>query len=191
VLGKNKQLIQKQYVHFIFNELKSRFFQKLFISTAALTDSPTTPKEINHSDATLNSCLLRTESLSTGIFANQNDRYPPEGNEATRRTSDVNDQFILCSKQAPQPILIKNAEEETKSLVNTTRDRLPSFSSQISQATDESDDTTGSLHALSDEQLDHLASLYHPFSSELSSETGMHNRTVEQSKTIISESFLY
>ena len=87
---------------------------------------------------------------------------------------------------------MNNSEEDTKSLIDDTdRERVLSFSSQISQATNDSDDKTGSLHALSDEQLDHLASVYHPYSTELSEETGMHHRSAEQLKNILSESFLY
>jgi hypothetical protein len=53
--------------------------------------------------------------------------------------------------------------------------------------TDDGDEKNGSLHVLSDEQLDHLASVYHPYSSE----TGTHDKSSRQSRNIMTDSLLY
>jgi hypothetical protein len=82
--------------------------------------------------------------------------------------------------------MINKSEPE----MNHILERTPSFSSQISQMTDDSD-KTGSLHVLSDEQLDHLAYEYQPYSPDISFETGMHNKSRQQSNNILFESFLY
>jgi len=130
--------------------------QTSVVSEEELINTETTApisKQTNHSDVILRSCLLRTESLPTGIITTT--RYSREDDDTTKIPNNFNEQFILCSKQAPYPTLINNI-----------RERLQSFSSQISQTTDDEDDKTGSLHVLSDEQLDHLAYEYHPYPSD-------------------------
>ncbi|CAF1139612.1 unnamed protein product [Adineta steineri] len=158
------------------------------ISQQLTMNSPTKSPQKDSSNTVLRSCLLRTETLPTGIFTNSNNRHIPEENEVIKPNNSFNDQFILCSKQAPQPILINSSIGETMTLDDDLRDRVESISSQL---TDENDDKAQSLHILSDEQLDHLASVYHPYSTELSSETGMHNQSFAQSKSILSDSMLY
>ncbi len=70
------------------------------------------------------------------------------------------------------------------------RDRSSSFSSQISHSTD-GDDSSLSLHILSDEQLNHLAYEHHQHQSYPNYEPGMHDKPFQQSNNILSESFLY
>jgi hypothetical protein len=70
-------------------------------------------------------------------------------------------------------------------MIHNTHQRKPSdgYSSQI---TDDEDDKTSSLHVLTDEQLEHLASVYHPLPPQ-PSQTG----TAKSSATRMSESILY
>lgn len=69
------------------------------------------------------------------------------------------------------------------------RERVPSFSSQVSSLTDD-DDKSSSLHVLSDEQLDHLTYEYNPY-TELSYETGTNIKTFQQPNNLLPESLLY
>ncbi|CAF4510773.1 unnamed protein product [Rotaria sp. Silwood1] len=152
------------------------------------TTSPSTSpkiypvKRLNHPEQLLRSCLLRTEKLPAGIFANKSGRSSPEGVETTAKK--FNDQFILSSQQTPPQIVIINSDAELKKTSHHTHQRKPSdgYSSQI---TDDEDDRTGSLHVLTDEQLEHLASVYHPLPPP--PEAGM-AKTIS---TRMSESLLY
>ncbi len=149
---------------------------------------------INPPEDILRSCLLRTESLPPGIFANTADRRPSyEGDETPRITNDSNDQFILRSKQAPQLTVIPNSEKETEFFSDDPHDRFASFSSEFSHITDDDDDYEDEedIYPLSDDQINHLASTYHPYQSEIFSTTGMHDISFKQSYNIIPESLLY
>lgn len=66
------------------------------------------------------------------------------------------------------------------------RDREPSISSQMTD-----DDHTESLRVLTDEQVDHLASAYHDYPSDLPTYTGMRDRPFTQSNNVLPDSFLY
>jgi hypothetical protein len=124
-------------------------------------------KRLNRPEQLLRSCLLRTEALPAGIFANTSGRTSPEGDDKT--PTNFNNQFILSSNQTPPPIVFINSG---KSIDQKFHERKPSdgYSSQI---TDDEDDKTGSLHVLTDEQLEHLACVYHPLPTPpSSSQTG-------------------
>jgi len=139
--------------------------------------------QINHSDNTLRSCLLRTGELPSGIITSTHFRRSSESEETT---NDIHNQFILRPNDAPHPIVINHSENENTNI----RERVPSFSSQISQIshiTDDDDNKSGSLHVLSDEQLNHLAYEYHSYSSEVSFSTGTNSR----SPNLLSDSLLY
>ncbi|CAF1155071.1 unnamed protein product [Rotaria sordida] len=164
------------------------------LPSSMITSSPSSSpkiystKRLNRPEQLLRSCLLRTEVLPAGIFANTSGRTSPENDEIT--PTNFNDQFILSSQQPPQIVII-NSDTESKNMFHHTHQRKISddYSSQI---TDDEDDRTGSLHVLTDEQLEHLASVYHPLpppppSSSSSSETG----TIKTSSTRMSESLLY
>lgn len=119
-----------------------------------------------------------------GVFSKDNEQYFPAPGEPVKRTSAFNDQFILCSKQLPHGTLLNSTSDSNTLLCDDIRDRVSSFSSQ---RTDDSDDHTSSLHALSDEQLGHLTSVYHPFSSE----AGMPSPSRDASHSTLSDSMLY
>ncbi|UJR31023.1 hypothetical protein I4U23_018532 [Adineta vaga] len=138
----------------------------------------------NSSDTLLMSCLLRTESLPAGVFSKTNNQFSPEVIEPIKRTSDFNDQFLLSSKQSTYSSLVNSSKEESKTFFEEMRDRVSSFSSQM---TDDGDDRTGSLHVLSDDQIDHLASVYYPFSPEI----GMTPQSFDPSKNMIPDSILF
>ncbi|CAF2567264.1 unnamed protein product [Rotaria sp. Silwood2] len=143
-------------------------------------------KRLNRPEQLLRSCLLHTEKLPAGIFANTSGRTSPVGDETT--PTNFNDQFILSSKQPlppPPQIVIINSDTQSKKTFHHTHQRKPSdgYSSQI---TDDEDDRTGSLHVLTDEQLEHLASVYHPLPPP-PPETG----TTKTSSIRMSESLLY
>ncbi|CAF4059044.1 unnamed protein product [Rotaria sordida] len=175
---------EEQVTYTEFNKLPSSMI------TSSPSSSPKiySTKRLNRPEQLLRSCLLRTEVLPAGIFANTSGRTSPENDEIT--PTNFNDQFILSSQQPPQIVII-NSDTESKNMFHHTHQRKISddYSSQI---TDDEDDRTGSLHVLTDEQLEHLASVYHPLppppsSSSSSSETG----TIKTSSTRMSESLLY
>ncbi|CAF3836093.1 unnamed protein product [Adineta steineri] len=143
-------------------------------------------KRINRPEQLLRSCLLRTEALPAGIFANTSGRSSPEGDETT--PTNFNDQFLLTSKQPPPSMVIIDSDKQSKTNLYNTHERKSSdgYSSQL---TDDEDERTGSLHVLTDEQLEHLTSVYHPLPPPppSSSQTG----TTKTSSTQISESLLY
>ncbi|CAF4789279.1 unnamed protein product, partial [Rotaria magnacalcarata] len=68
---------------------------------------------------------------------------------------------------------------------------LPNLASRISQATDDDDDKSDTLHALSDEQLNHFHSIYHSYSSEILPPTGTHDPSFQQAMSIASESVIF
>ncbi|CAF2841058.1 unnamed protein product [Rotaria sp. Silwood2] len=145
----------------------------------------------NGSDGILRSCLLRTETLPAGIFTNTNNRNSSEDDETIKRTENFNNQFILRSKEAPHPSIVTNSEQEANALLNSARDRLRSYSSYVSQTTDDEDDKTGSLNIISDEQLHHLTSIYNSYTSESLPPTGTHDQLYGQTNNILSQSILY
>ena len=137
-------------------------------------------KRTNRPEQLLRSCLLRTEALPAGIFANTSGRTSPEDDEITPTNFD--DQFILCSKQPPPPIVIIESNQQLKQIYHShQRTSSDDCSSRI---TDDEDEKTSSLHILTDEQLEHLASVYHPLPPP--SETG----TTKTSSKQLSESLL-
>ncbi len=140
-------------------------------------------KRLNRPEQLLRSCLLRTETLPAGIFANTSGRSSPEGGETT--PTNFNDQFLLSSNQTPPQIVVINSDKQTKTIFHKTHQRELSDGNS-SQVTDDEDDKTGSLHVLTDEQLEHLASVYHPLPLPPSSQTG----TTKTSSTRMSESLL-
>ncbi|UJR15634.1 hypothetical protein I4U23_002571 [Adineta vaga] len=152
--------------------------------------SPKIPtlKRLNRPEQLLRSCLLRTEALPAGIFANTSGRSSPEGDETT--PTNFNDQFLLNPKpqQPPPPIVVINSNKQTNNMTQNVHQRKSSdgYSSQI---TDDEDDKTSSLHVLTDEQLEHLACVYHPLPQipTSSSQTG----TTRTSSTQMSESLLH
>ncbi|CAF4087088.1 unnamed protein product, partial [Rotaria magnacalcarata] len=150
------------------------------------------PLRRNYSDDVLRSCLLRTETLPPGIFTNAKDESLPTLYEPiNRRNDDINDQFILFSKQAPRAAIVTKSDDEKNTLVNSARERLPNLASRISQATDDDDDKSDTLHALSDEQLNHFHSIYHSYSSEILPPTGTHDPSFQQAMSIASESVIF
>jgi hypothetical protein len=85
-------------------------------------------------------------------------------------------------------MVVIDSDKQTKKFLHNTHQRKSSdgYSSQI---TDDEDDKTSSLHVLTDEQLEHLASVYHPLPPpppSSSSQTG----TTKTSSTRMSESLL-
>jgi hypothetical protein len=83
-------------------------------------------------------------------------------------------------------MVIINSDQQTNQDLDNTHQRKPSdgYSSQI---TDDEDEKTGSLHVLTDEQLEYLAPVYHPLPLPPSSvQTG----TTKTSSTRMSESLL-
>lgn len=138
----------------------------------------------------LRSCLLRTEILPAGIFANTSGRTSPELDETT--PTNANEQFILGSKPTPTPppppIVIIESDKQSKRAVQSSHQRKTSdgYSSQI---TDDEDEKTGSLHALNDEQLEYLSYIYHPLPPPppQQPETG----TTKASAIRLSESLLF
>ncbi|CAF1183384.1 unnamed protein product [Rotaria sordida] len=163
------------------------------LSTSLPTsNSPRLSIRTNYSDDMLRSCLLRTETLPPGIFTNINDQNSSESDETIKKTDDINNQFILCSKGAPRITILTNPEQEANKLINSARDRLPSYSSQISQSTtDDEDDRSGSLNLISDDQLDHLASIFNSYATELTIPTGTRDQPYGQKNDIISKSLFY
>lgn len=140
--------------------------------------SPTIPEQSHRSNPTLRSCLLRTETLPVGIITSTQFNNPP-------KTEETNNQFILRPKEPPnsQAITLDTLEQDA----DDARRRLASVSSQKSQLTDDDDDKSSTLHALSDEQLDHLAYEYNPYQSEISYSTG----TLSRTSSLLSDSLLY
>ncbi|CAF4626845.1 unnamed protein product, partial [Rotaria socialis] len=53
------------------------------------------------------------------------------------------------------------------------------------------DDKSGSLHALSDEQLNHFNPIYYSYSSEILPPTGTHDPSFQQTTDIASESVIF
>ena len=104
----------------------------------------------------LRSCLLRTETLPTGVYhKTTDDRSPPEGDDAF--VDPLNDQFILRPKEPPASTVVDyDGTLTTTSFPSRTHRRTSSYSSQFT-IDGEQDDDTRSLHVLSDEQIDHLA----------------------------------
>ena len=135
-------------------------------------------KRLNRPEQLLRSCLLRTEALPAGIFANTSGRTSPEGDEKT--PTNVNNQFILTSSQSPPPIVFINSSERPVEQKSHQRKSSDGYSSQI---TDDEEDQRASLHVLSDEQLEHLACVYHPLPTPPTS-------TSQTGTTTISESLL-
>ena len=134
----------------------------------------------------LRSCLLRTETLPTGVFHKATgDRSPPEGNDTF--VDPLNDQFILRSKAPPQPsVFVYDGTLTTTSFPSRTHRRTSSHSSQFT-IDGEQDDDTRSLHVLSDEQIDYLASGYETYPSE----KGTHDpAALPRSTTLMSDSLL-
>jgi len=72
-------------------------------------------------------------------------------------------------------------------MFTNTHQRKSSDGSSSQITDDDEDDKTSSLHVLTDEQLEHLASVYHPLPALSSSQTG----TTKTSSTRMSESLLY
>jgi len=73
-------------------------------------------------------------------------------------------------------------------MFTNTHQRKSSDGSSSQITDDDEDDKTSSLHVLTDEQLEHLASVYHPIPAlSSSSQTG----TTKTSSTRMSESLLY
>lgn len=119
---------------------------------------------MNRPEQLLRSCLLNTEALPAGIFAtNISHRSSPEGDEAT--PTNVQDLFLLPNRtlisEPPKPIVIVDSDRSTKRIITTSHQRKHSdgYSSQL---TDDEDEKSTSLHVLTDEQLEHLASVYQP-----------------------------
>ncbi|CAF1473609.1 unnamed protein product [Rotaria sp. Silwood1] len=187
----SNEIHEKRHQKALQNESEEKISDKQSLSTPVSTNNPTVSMRKNHLDGMLRTCLLRTETLPAGVFANTNDRNPPEYDKTRRRTDDFNNQFILCPKGAPCPNNLINPEQEAKALLDSARDRLPSYSSYVSQSTDDEDEKTASYNIISDEQLDHLTSLYNSFSSESSTPTGTHDQLHEHTHNIISKSLLY
>lgn len=127
-------------------------------------------KRLNRPEQLLRSCLLRTEALPAGIFANTSGRTSPEGDEKTPTNST--DQFLLSSIQTPPPPIV--FIDPTKPTDKPSHERKSS-DGYSSQMTDEEDDKPAPLHVLTDEQLEHLACVYHPLppSTPSSAPTGM------------------
>lgn len=78
-------------------------------------------------------------------------------------------------------MVIINSDKQTKQIFHNVHERKGSdgYSSQV---TDDEDDKTSSLHTLSDEQLEHLASVYHPLPQQPpTSQTG----TTRMSETLL------
>lgn len=131
-------------------------------------------KRLNRPEKILRSCLLRTEALPAGIFANTSGRTSPEGGDEKTPTN-VHDQFLLSSKQVP-PAMIPIDSNQSKSHQRKSSD---GYSSQI---TDDEDDNTksNSLHVLTDEQLEHLACVYQPLP-----QTGITTATTSLSESLL------
>ncbi|CAF1654328.1 unnamed protein product [Rotaria magnacalcarata] len=150
------------------------------------TNSPriNSSKRLNRPEQLLRSCLLRTEQLPAGIFANTSGRTSPEGDEKT--PTNFNDEFLLHSQEPPPQIVIINSDQQLNKVFSKQHQRKTSdgYSSQI---TDDEDDRTGPLHVLTDEQLEHLASVYHPLPPTRSSETG----TTKTASTRMPDSLLF
>ena len=134
-------------------------------------------KRLNRPEQLLRSCLLRTEALPAGIFANTSGRTSPEGDEKT--PTNFTDQFLLSSKQTPPPPIVfidstKSSTDKPSSSPSHQRKRSDGYSSQM---TDDEDEKPCPLHVLTDEQLEHLACVYHPLPPSSpaapSSQTGM------------------
>ena len=119
--------------------------------------------------------------MPAGIFANTSGRTSPEGDEKT--PTNFHDQFLLSSNEAPPPIVIINSDKQTEQIFHKSHQRKTSdgYSSQI---TDDEDEKPGPLNVLTDEQLEHLACVYHPLPQ--SSQTG----TTKSSSTRMSETLL-
>lgn len=127
-------------------------------------------KPPTHSDNILRSCLLRTETLPAGIFANSSDQSTSDNVD-----ENLHDQFILRPKSPPNAMIIVHSD--------STPSRSTSVSSHITGDEDE-DDHSGSLHVLSDEQIHHLASVY----DEYSTEKGTHHASLEGMSTDLLDS---
>lgn len=129
-------------------------------------------KRLNRPEQLLRSCLLRTEALPAGIFANTSGRTSPEGDEKTPTNST--DQFLLPSKQTPPPPVV--FIDSTKPTEKASHERKSS-DGYSSQMTDDEDEKATPLHVLTDEQLEHLACVYHPLPPSTpqssSAQTGM------------------
>ncbi|CAF0869988.1 unnamed protein product [Adineta ricciae] len=156
-------------------------FERLPPSPVKRTPSPPpspkipTLRRLNRPEQLLRSCLLRTEALPAGIFANTSGRSSPEGDETT--PTNFNSQFLLNAKpqQPPPPVLVVKSDKHPNETTSNTHQRKSS-DGYSSQMTDDEDDKTSSLHVLTDEQLEHLACVYHPLphvpaSSSSSSQT--------------------
>lgn len=148
-----------------------------------------TLKRLNRPEQLLRSCLLRTEALPAGIFANTSGRSSPEGDETT--PTNFNDQFLLNTKpkQPPPSVLVIKSDKRPNEMTSNTHHQRKSSDGYSSQITDDEDDKTSSLHVLTDEQLEHLACVYHPLPqvpASSSSQTG----TTRPSSTQMSESLL-
>jgi hypothetical protein len=117
--------------------------------------------------------------LPAGIFAKTtHDRSSPDGDERT--PTNHTDPFLLPTqvtlpaRQPPSSLLTIDTDISTH-----RRTSSDSFSSQL---TDDEDDKTSSLHVLTDEQLEHLASVYHPLPASIG--------TMKTSTVPLSESLL-
>lgn len=118
-----------------------------------------TTRRLNRPEQLLRSCLLHTEALPAGIFA----KTFTDPDEAT--PTNVRDPFLLPNSslinEPPRPIVIVESDSSTKRIITPSHQRKLSDGSS-SQLTDDEDDKSSSLHVLTDEQLEHLACVYHP-----------------------------
>ena len=132
-------------------------------TTPSISPQESPVRRLNRPEQLLRSCLLHTEALPAGIFAKtSSDRSSPDGDERT--PTNTTDPFVLPSKQlpvAPPSVVIISSHSSAKGLGRPGHQRKTS-DGYSSQATDDEDERTGSLHVLTDEQLEHLASVYHP-----------------------------